>query len=143
MNICIPISKYSSDNIIFDETVQNFIPSKGMFCRLKYSTEFTQLHTIFIDLDGMDPDDNYSCIVDIEATLLSQYAVHSKSAGIKTPDHKLRPETIDMFMRQVSDPLKIIMTLKIIGMWESDTSYGVIFKFIQTPRLPSDAESPA
>lgn len=109
-----------------------------MFCRLKYSTEFTQIHTIFIDLDGMDPADNYDRLVGIEATLLSQYASHSKSANIKTPERKLRPETVDLFMRQISDPPKTIMMLKIIGIWESNTSYGVIFKFIQTPRSSLD-----
>jgi hypothetical protein len=112
MILSIPLSAYNKQFIIFLQPVKNNMMDHGTFIRILYSTTNTTFNGIFIHIQKETTQD----ICAIEKDVLKAYIT------TKHPIYSIE--------KQVGrHPSKKI--LKISGIWENDTSYGLAYKILE------------
>ena len=110
MMLAIPLHKYNRQFIVSMPSVKNTMVDKGIFIRLLYSTTNVTFNGIYIYIH----QENHKDVCAVEKDVLQ---IHTTT---KTPVFSIE--------RQLLRTPKQV--LKISGIWENETSYGLVYKFI-------------
>lgn len=140
------IEQYNEDFVYFYEPIKNNIMNEGQFIRIIYSTPLFVLNGIYIVVNinytniekyynkfKCTFDTNqYKEIIDslrlIEEGLLKKVNICGKIAQHKIYE-QLKNGNIKVFSES-SDKINNTFLLKIAGIWETETEYGLTYKFI-------------
>lgn len=146
MNLVKTIDQYNTDYVYFCEPIKNNIMNEGNFIRIIYSTPLFVLNGIYVivQMNYTSVDKYYNkfkCSFDInqykdiitsiqkmEESILKKSNIHGK-----IPQYKIYEQVKNGNIKIFSDsPDKIHNTfmLKIAGIWETETEYGLTYKFI-------------
>lgn len=146
MNIVKRIDQYNEDNVYFCEPIKNNIMTDGYFIRIIYSTSLFVLNGVylFININCVSVDKYYNkfrCTFEvnqykdlinnmqiIEEGLLKKYGIAGKIPQYKI-NEQLKNGSIKVFS-DTSEKIGNTFLLKIAGIWETDTEYGLTYKFI-------------
>ena len=149
MNIVKRLDQYRECNIYFCEPIKNNVMNEGNFIRILYSNSIFILNGIYLvfvlNINSIERYYNkYKCNFDlslhrdmidkikqIEEGLLKKIIIKNKIPQFKISD-QLKNGNIKIF----SDNIENIenncnFLLKISGIWETETNYGVTYKFIK------------
>lgn len=138
------IDQYNEDCVYFLEPIKNNIMNNGNFIRIIYATSLFILNGIYINLiincTSVDKYYNkYKCSFDViqyKETIDKVRFIEEgiiKKIGIigKVPQYKIYEQLKNGNIKVFSDSNKIGNTflLKVAGIWETDTEYGLTYKF--------------
>ena len=140
------IDQYNEDNVYFLEPIKNNIMNNGNFIRIIYSTSLFVLNGIYININfnytSIDKYYNkYKCSFDIiqyrelieNLRIIEEGLIKKISIFGKIPQYKiyeqLKNGNIKVFS-ETSDKIGNTFLLKIAGIWETDTEYGLTYKFL-------------
>lgn len=147
MNIVKRIEQYDENNIYFCEPIKNNIMNEGSFIRIIYSTPKFVLNGIYLlillnDIICEKYYNKYKCcfninthmeIIDslktIEENILKKVEIKNKVPQLKIHE-QLKSGNIKLF-NDINTKTKCVFTLKISGIWETHTSFGLTYKFIK------------
>lgn len=146
MNIVKNLEQYNEDYVYFCEPIKNNIMNNGNFIRIIYSTSFFILNGIYISIQinytSVDKYYNkFKCSFDINQykELIEKLKIIEKGllkkSGIlgKIPQYKIYEQLKNSNIKVFSDSFDKIgntFLLKIAGIWETETEYGLTYKFI-------------
>ncbi len=146
MNIVKTIEQFNDDYVYFCEPIKNNIMNEGNFIRIIYSTSLFILNGIYIviNINYINVDKYYNkfrCSFDVNQykdIITSLQSIEEnilRKANIcgKIPQFKIYDQLKNGNIKVFSDsPDKINNTfmLKIAGIWETETEYGLTYKFI-------------
>ena len=146
MNIVKNICQYNEDFVYFCEPIKNNIMNNGNFIRIIYSTSFFILNGIYISIQinytSVDKYYNkFKCSFDtnqykelIEKLKIIEKGLLKKSGILgKIPQYKIYEQLKNSNIKVFSDSFDKIgntFLLKIAGIWETETEYGLTYKFI-------------
>lgn len=146
MNIVKNICQYNEDYVYFCEPIKNNIMNNGNFIRIIYSTSFFILNGIYISIQinytSIDKYYNkFKCSFDtnqykelIEKLKIIEKGLLKKSGILgKIPQYKIYEQLKNSNIKVFSDSFDKIgntFLLKIAGIWETETEYGLTYKFI-------------
>lgn len=147
MNLVKKIEQYNNDFLFFCEPIKNNVMNEGNFIRILYSSDIMVLNGIYLlvnlnDIMCEKYYNKYKCnfnisnhkeIIDklkiIEEEILKKYKSN------KAPSHKiyeqLKAGHIKLF-NDVGNLSSCSFILKISGIWETQTNYGLTYKFVKT-----------
>ena len=146
MNIVKNIDQYNEDNVYFLEPIKNNIMNNSNFIRIIYSTSLFILNGIYIHINlnytSVDKYYNkYKCSFDttqykelieklriIEEGLIKKISILGKVPQFKIYD-QLKNGSIKVFSETL-DKIGNTFLLKIAGIWETETEYGLTYKFL-------------
>jgi hypothetical protein len=145
MNIVKNIVQYNEDNVYFLEPIKNNIMNNSKFIRIIYSTSLFILNGIYININlnytSVDKYYNkYKCSFDtfqykelIDKLRIIEEGLIKKSSILgEIPQYKiyeqLKNGNIKVFS-ETSDKIGNTFLLKIAGIWETETEYGLTYKF--------------
>ena len=147
MNLVKKIDQYNENNIFFCDPIKNNIMNEGKFIRILYSTFNITLNGIYllISLNDITSEKYYNknkCIFNvnthkeliekikiIEENLLKKIEIINK-----TPQFKIYDQLINgniKFFCDFFSKSNNFFILKISGIWETQLSYGLTYKFIK------------
>jgi hypothetical protein len=145
MNLVKTIEQYNNDNIFFCEPIKNNIMNDGIFIRLLYSTDIISFNGVYllINLNNIVCEkfyNKYKCIFDInmhkdiinnvkviEENILQKYKTN------KIPSFKINEQLQNGYIKifeNIENKNHCSLILKISGIWETDITYGLTYKFI-------------
>jgi len=146
MNIVKNLYQYNEDYVYFCEPIKNNIMNNGNFIRIIYSTSFFILNGIYISMQinytSVDKYYNkFKCSFDsnqhkelIEKLKIIENGLLKKSCILgKIPQYKIYEQLKNSNIKVFSDSFDKIgntFLLKIAGIWETETEYGLTYKFI-------------
>lgn len=140
------IEQYNKDFVYFSEPIKNNIMCDGHFIRIIYSTPLFILNGIYIAINithtNIDKYYNkFKCTFDvnqyketidniqiIEEELLKKVNIYGKIPQYKIYE-QLKNGNIKVFSESFYK-INNTFLLKIAGIWETDTNYGLTYKFI-------------
>jgi hypothetical protein len=146
MNIVKTIDQYNLDFVYFSEPIKNAIMNNGNFLRIIYSTPLFVLNGIYIAINinytHIDKYYNkYKCSFDVnqytemvdklrtmeekllrKSNIIGKYPQYKIYEQLKNGNIKLFSETFEKITNK--------LLIKIAGIWETDTEYGLTYKFI-------------
>ena len=146
MNIVKNIDQYNEDCVYFYEPIKNNIMNNGNFIKIIYYTSLFVLNGIYININikylSIDKYYNkYKCSFDtnqyrdlidklriIEEGLIKKIGILGKIPQYKIYE-QLKNGNIKVFS-DTSDKIGYSFLLKIAGIWETDTEYGLTYKFL-------------
>jgi hypothetical protein len=148
MYIIKKIDQYHENYIYFCEPIKNNIITEGIFTRILYSNNNIIFNGIYLEIPLIDVYfekyyNKYKCcfnmnihenkeVIDrirhIEETILQKYDTSNKIPHYKIFEH-IRNGNIKIFCDIVPKNTTILV-LKISGIWETQSSYGLTYKFI-------------
>ena len=146
MNIVKHIDQYNEDNVYFLDPIKNNIMNNGNFIRIIYSTSLFILNGIYIHINinntSIDKYYNkYKCSFDtnhykdlidklrnIEEGLIKKLGILGKIPQYKIYE-QLKNGNIKVFSESL-DKIGNSFLLKIAGIWETETDYGLTYKFL-------------
>tara|TARA_Y100000992_G_C20966706_1_gene350738 strand:+ start:26 stop:499 length:474 start_codon:yes stop_codon:yes gene_type:complete len=155
MNILINYNTYNPNNVFFSESIKNTIVENGVFRRIVYTPDnfsLNSLHFMIVIQNAVIKKyyNKYKCYInnvhmnqqeiikmkEIEKSVLSRLDIKDKKPIYQIED-LLNQKHIKFFS---TDALKdnyeyFRIVLKISGVWESDDTYGLTFKFIDINNL--------
>ena len=135
---------FNKDYIYFNDPIQNTIINESRFIRIIYSTPNIINVLVSFVIDSVDKQYNKNiinyCIEKneksigiintIEKTILDKYCSN------KTPSYNLALQvtsgSLKLFSESIDKGKNIDIILKISGLWEDDSSYGITYKFLVT-----------
>jgi hypothetical protein len=149
MNIVKTVEQYNEDFIYFCEPIKNNIMNDGKFIRIIYSTPLITLNGIYISINisytSIDKYYNkFKCnfdstkhmaIID-KLFVLEEGILKKNNIQGKTPQYKIHEQlqtgNIKFLLNNLAntDKISTAFLLKIAGVWETETEYGLTFKFI-------------
>ena len=146
MNIVKNIYQYNEDYVYFCDPIKNNIMNNGNFIRIIYSTSFFILNGIYISIQinytSVDKYYNkFKCSFDatqykelIEKLKNIEKGLLKKSGIVgKIPQYKIYEQLKNSNIKAFSNTFNQLdnnILLKIAGIWETDTEYGLTYKFI-------------
>lgn len=145
MNIVKTFEQYNSDYVYFCEPIKNNIMNEGNFIRIIYSTPFFVLNGIYIFINITNSAiekyyNKYKCSFDVEKhkeVIENIYKIEEsilKKTNItnKMPQFKIYEQLKNGNIKIFIDNIEKIngFALKIAGLWETDTQYGLTYKFV-------------
>lgn len=147
MNIVERIDQYNENNLYFCEPIKNNIMNDGTFIRIIYSTHNIVLNGIYLlvqlnDINCEKYYNKYKCsfnvythkdliesLKNIEETIMKKIEIKNKIPLFKIYE-QLKNGNIKIF-NEVTTRNNNSFILKISGVWETQTNYGVTYKFIK------------
>ena len=137
MNLVLEYDDITSNNIFFHESVKNTVMNDSSFIRLLYSNNDIVLNGIFMKLDIYKDKNkvlgNYTKISDLveninnlEKLILNHYNPQ------KLQSNKLKDQ-LNYHINKINNNTKDVIysyLLKISGIWETDNTIGLTYKFI-------------
>lgn len=147
MNIAIELDEFDETNVYFNKPVRNTVIDESNFLRLTYSNEMFSMNGIYlnvvIDVSNKEKHYNkYKCsfnlnknylvvhkLTQIEAKILKRIHLHGKNP-VKKIRQQLNCGNIKLFTDNSLPSPANNYTLKMSGIWETDTEYGITYKFI-------------
>ena len=148
MNIVKNINQYDEHNIYFSEPIKNNVMIDGFFIRIMYSTNLFVLNgiTLLIPLNDIYIEkyyNKYKCsfnvnthrelienIKSIEEKLLKDVNIKNKIPQFKVAD-QLKNGNIKIFLENIEKITNNLFMLKISGILETATQYGITYKFLK------------
>lgn len=148
MNLVKTIDQYNDNYVYFSEPITNNIINDSKFIRIIYSTPLCILNGIYIYINfniiNIEKYYNkFKCAFEqthskhiverlriIEEGLLNKVNISNKCPQYKMNEH-LKIGNIKVFS-ETSDQIANHFLLKIAGIWETDTEYGITYKFSTT-----------
>jgi len=149
MNLVKKIEQYNEDNIFFCEPIKNNIMIEGNFIRILYSTNNFSLNGIylFITLKDIVCDkyyNKYKCNFNvnnhkdlIEKIKLIEENILKKLENVfynKFPQYKINEQLKNGYIKifqEIQNKSNVSFILKISGVWEINSSFGLTYKFIK------------
>ena len=147
MNLYIALNDYNENNIFFYDLVKNNQINNSYYRRINYSIHNLTMNGVFIGfpLEGVRFEkyyDKYKCIYpmtaaneqcvlriqQLEGQILTRVPIK------KTPQYNVYEQMrMCWFKLPPTQPVSgcYFIVLKIQGIWENETDYGVTFKFVQ------------
>ena len=140
------INQYNEDYIYFSEPIKNNIMSDGNFIRIIYSSPLFVLNGIFLSVnltytyvdkyynkfkccfDVIQHKETVETIRRIEHNVLKKTNIYGKIPQYKIYE-QLKNGHIKIFSDNI-DKNNTVTLLKIAGIWETETEYGLTYKFI-------------
>jgi hypothetical protein len=147
MNVVLDIDDFKLENVFFQDSVKNTVMDNSNFIRTLYSTNLFTLNGIFlktkINTSYVEKYFNkYKCIFDkelnrtvidkmllIEKNILQKVEIKNKNAAYRIED-QLSGGNIKLFTDNLEKSLENQYIFKISGIWETETDYGVTYKFM-------------
>ena len=147
MNVVLDIDDFKLENVFFQDSVKNTVMDNSNFIRTLYSTNLFTLNGIFlktkINTSYVEKYFNkYKCIFDkelnrtvidkmllIEKSILQKVEIKNKNAAYRIED-QLSGGNIKLFTDNLEKSLENQYIFKISGIWETETDYGVTYKFM-------------
>ena len=147
-NIVKRLDQYNENHLFFCEPIKNNIMSEGNFLRILYSNHLFVLNGVHVMFTiyssciekcynkikfAFHPDQNAHTIERlqfIEESILSQCPIQNK-----TPQYKITDQLKNNYLKIFFDSTQTMnnnantFLLKISGVWETATHYGVTYKF--------------
>jgi hypothetical protein len=146
MNIIKKLEQFNKDYIYFCEPIKNNIINDGTFIRILYSNELFVMNGIYLSIFFQNLTiekyyNKYKCNFDtfihkdlidkmrqIEYDILGKLNIAKKEPVYKIHE-QIRNGNIKVFAETI-EQINSSFLLKISGIWETDTNYGVTYKFI-------------
>jgi hypothetical protein len=146
MNIVKTLDQYDENCIYFCDPIKNNVMNEGNFIRILYSTPTFVLNGVYLlirlnDIIVEKYYNKYKCIFNvnnhkdviegikiIEDNLLKKINIKNKFAQNKIYD-QLKNGNIKIFSDVNPKTYMNTFLLKISGIWETETQYGVTYKF--------------
>lgn len=152
MNIVKNINQYDENNIYFSDPIKNNVIIDGTFTRIIYSTPIFILNgiSLLIPLNDIYIEkyyNKYKCSFNVNSHLELIESIKSIEENIlkivniknKIPQFKvssqLKNGNIKFFLENVDKISNNLFILKISGIWETATQYGVTYKFLKINHL--------
>ena len=147
MNVVLDIDDFALENVYFQDPVKNTVMDNSDFIRTLYSTKLFTLNGIFlrtnISTSYIEKYFNkYKCVFDkelnkaeidkmlsIEKKILQKVRIKDKRASYRIED-QLSSGNIKLFTDNLEQALGNQYVFKISGIWETETDYGVTYKFM-------------
>ena len=150
MNLVKNLNQYDDNNIIFCDPIKNTIMNDGNFIRILYSTNNFTLNGIYLHVNLKNVHcekyyNKYKCIFNIENHKHLLEKIRVIEEGIlkklenvfynKYPQHKIYEQFknghIKIF-QEIQNKSDVSFILKISGVWEINSTFGLTYKFIST-----------
>ena len=148
MNLIININQYDNNCVFFCEPIKNNIMNDGYFIRIIYSTPDFALNgiTLLIHLNDVYCEkyyNKYKCTFNVSAhrniieqiKAIEEKLLKSSNIKCKVPQYKiyeqLKNGNIKIFSDNIEKMNNNLFMLKISGIWETETQYGVTYKFMK------------
>lgn len=154
MNVAKNLNQYKEDFIYYCDPIKNNIMEEGNFIRILYSSPHFVLNGIYLHINLSDIFierfyNKYKCTFSVSnhrEIIESLHLIEDgilKNSGIKNkiPQHKIYEQFINGNIKIFTEPGNKIecganqgvssFILKISGIWETEISYGVTYKFIK------------
>jgi hypothetical protein len=147
MNLTKTLKQYNEDYIYFLDPIRNNIIDNGSFIKIIYSTPIVTFNGIYLHININYQNfekyfNKFKCTFDVNLhkdtiTMLKNIEenilIKLYNSTNKTPQYKiyeqLKNGTIKIFSNSC-DKISPNFILKIAGIWETDTDYGLTYKFI-------------
>jgi hypothetical protein len=147
MNIVKTLDQYDDNCVYFCEPIKNNIMNEGNFIRIIYSSPLFMLNGIYISININHITiekyyNKFKCIFDVgihkdlieKLHIIEENIIKKINIKNKIPQYKiyeqLKTGNIKIFSDN-SDKITNNFLLKIAGIWETDTYYGLTYKFIK------------
>jgi hypothetical protein len=146
MNIVKHLEQYKEDHVYFLEPIKNNIMNNGKFIRIVYSTPLFTLNGIYISFNIINTSidkyyNKYKCSFDttqykefIDKLKIFEEGLIKKIGIIdKIPQYKIYEQFKNGYIKvfsNTSDKIGNNFLLKIAGIWETATEYGLTYKFL-------------
>ena len=147
MNLVKKIEQYNNDFLFFCEPIKNNVMNEGNFIRILYSSDIMVLNGIYLLISLTDITcekyyNKYKCNFNIsnhreiiESLRIIEEEILKKYKSNKAPSHKifeqLKAGHIKLF-NDVGNINSCSFILKISGIWETQSNYGLTYKFVKT-----------
>ena len=146
MNIIKTVDQYNIRHVYFNEPIQNTVIDNSKFIKIIYSNEEITLNGIYIILPitisstesffkkikySFDFSTNKQIlekIFNIEKNILNKYDLKKEKKYLI--NDTLRSGYIKIFFNENEKKKSDQFILKISGLWENETEYGLTFKFL-------------
>jgi hypothetical protein len=146
MNIVTSFEQYDNNCVILCDPIKNNIMNDGNFIRILYSNNLITLNGIYLYIllnditcekyftkfkcyfNKITNKENINKLKNIEENILKKYKVENK-----IPQYKIYEQIKNGYLKIYNDiENKISQTfiLKISGIWETENSYGLTYKFL-------------
>ena len=155
MSILKTLDQYNHNNLYFCDTIKNNVMPNGNFIRMLYCmNNFTMnglyLHIPFINVAHEKYYQKYKFtfdthvhkniitkLVNIEKDILDRVMIDSSQ---KTPQYKVREQLVNGCIKlhlndTTFDTNNVSLALKISGIWETETNYGLTYKFSKVEQV--------
>ncbi len=149
MNVVIKEEQFKISNIYYTEPIQNIIMDNSQFIKIVYSNEDITLNGIYllVELKHITKENYFkkikitydtilnknilSRVYEIENQLLQKYNINNKTRR-KIIYDTLNNGVIKLFPNNENDLINNnnSFILKISGIWENDTEYGLTYKLL-------------
>ena len=139
MNVVKNFDQYDSRCVYYCDPIKNNIMNEGFFIRIMYSTNNFVLNgiTLLVQLNDVYCEkyyNKYKCIFNITTHRETIEKVKSIEDGLlrnvnirgKMPQYKIYEQ-----LRNSEKINNSLFMLKISGIWENDTQYGLTYKFMK------------
>lgn len=143
MSLAIQLYNFDYHNVYFHKPIQNTIINESKFIRTIYSNGLFSLNNICLDIPMVinsnfrsrhyfdfqvnNPTISQLCL--LEDNILKRCAIIGKTANFKLTN-QLREGYLKIFTICDSSSSSENILLKISGVWESESEYGITFKFV-------------
>lgn len=148
MNLVQKLEQYHHEHVFFCEPIKNNIMNEGTFIRILYSSDIMSLNGIYLlanfnhitcekyynkykyNFNPLNHKEMIETIKHIEETILKKYQT-DKLACYKIYE-QLTGGCIKLFdnVKTFEHNNSVSFILKISGIWETHTNYGLTYKFI-------------
>lgn len=147
MNLITTLNQFKDFNLYFCEPIKNNIMSDGNFIRILYSTNIITLNSIYLlfnitnitcekyfnkykvcfNKSSASNDNTLNQIKDIESYILTKFRLKTN----KNPEFKISEqlEQNNIKLYNFYSKNNIDLILKISGIWENKTNFGLTYKF--------------
>lgn len=139
------IDQYDENNIFFCDPIKNNIMSDGNFIRILYSNKYFILNGIYLllsfnDINSEKYYNKYKCLFNIithkdlidNIKKIEENILRKLDFYNKTPQYKIYEQikngNIKIFCDEIPNAT-CFFVLKISGVWETQHSYGLTYKF--------------
>jgi hypothetical protein len=147
MYIVIQLNNFNIKHVFYQSKIKNTMMENSNFIRIVYSNELFILNGIFIKFDLnlivieksfnkykclFDPFENIKTIESI-GSVEKQILEQINYTPLKKPIYRIYEQLHNGFLKIFNDAVcndKNDFVLKIYGVWENDTEYGLTYKFI-------------
>lgn len=151
MNIAIELDDFDDTNVYFNKPVRNTVIDESNFLRLTYSNEMFSMNGIYlnVEIDVSNIEKHYNKykysfnlaknylvvhkLTQIETKILKRIEL-SKKTPVKKIRQQLNCGNIKLFADNLLSSGRNNYTLKMSGIWETETEYGITYKFIDVTR---------
>ena len=142
MNIAVKIKDFDNKNLYYCDPIKNNIMNDASFIRILYSNSFFTLNGVYIYMKLLDIScekhynkykinyNNKKNISQIEGLKKIEQEILDKYQSYKQPSFKIQ-EQFDSYYIKLFHPISeknISLILKISGIWENNTNYGLTYK---------------